>query len=171
MITEKDCPFCDPEQMLDKVKLHNGSAFIIEPLNPVVPGHLLIIPKTHITPVYAAPFMGDCLELLDVFLNDIRGRGHDYNLIVNAGEAASQSIEHTHIHYVPRQAGDGLQLPWTNQHATKNDIRCKHCGEVIVEVETTYHQGQHYDHGQLKTVWIHAYSGRTGCANFPEATP
>ena len=41
--------------------------------------------------------------------------GVDYNLILNSGTFASQTIEHIHIHYIPRYKGDDLYLPWTNQ--------------------------------------------------------
>ena len=171
MITEKDCPFCDIEQMLDKVQLHNGSAFIIEPLNPVTPGHLLVVPKSHVSPQYGAEHLAECLHLLQEYREcDDEVLDQDFNLIVNAGENASQSIEHMHLHYVPRRKNDGLKLPWTDQKtSTPRDVRCRHCQEIIVEVSSKWYQGQLNEYQQ--TFWVHAYSGRTGCANFPEATP
>jgi diadenosine tetraphosphate (Ap4A) HIT family hydrolase len=41
--------------------------------------------------------------------------GGDYNLITSSGSAATQTVPHMHIHYVPRRADDGLHLPWTGQ--------------------------------------------------------
>lgn len=171
MITEKDCPFCDIEQMLDKVQLHNGSAFIIEPLNPVTPGHLLVIPKSHVSPQYGAEHLAECLHLLQEYREcDDEVLDQDFNLIVNSGENASQSIEHMHLHYVPRRKDDGLKLPWTDQQTKKNDNRCRHCGEVIVQTKHIFIPvGGGESHKE--TVWIHAYRGGRGCANFPEATP
>lgn len=34
------------------------------------------------------------------------------NLITSAGAAATQSIDHLHIHFVPRKVDDGLMTPW-----------------------------------------------------------
>lgn len=39
--------------------------------------------------------------------------GTDFNLITSAGAAATQTVAHLHVHYVPRRTGDGLGLPWT----------------------------------------------------------
>lgn len=38
----------------------------------------------------------------------------DYNVIVNCGELASQTVPHDHVHIVPRREDDGLRLPWTD---------------------------------------------------------
>jgi hypothetical protein len=49
------------------------------------------------------------------------GQGRDYNLIVNSGSDAGQTIKHLHIHYVPRSKDDGLVMPWDAQKkATEN---------------------------------------------------
>jgi hypothetical protein len=38
------------------------------------------------------------------------------NIITSRGTAATQTVYHLHLHVVPRNAGDGLALPWTGQH-------------------------------------------------------
>lgn len=38
------------------------------------------------------------------------------NLITSKGADATQSVYHLHVHIAPRQADDGLHLPWTSQH-------------------------------------------------------
>lgn len=43
---------------------------------------------------------------------------NQYNLITSVGSNATQTVHHLHVHYVPRVAGDGLHLPWTNQEAS-----------------------------------------------------
>jgi histidine triad (HIT) family protein len=43
------------------------------------------------------------------------GSKPDFNLIINQGPAAGQTIDHAHIHYVPRYENDGLHLPWWDQ--------------------------------------------------------
>jgi histidine triad (HIT) family protein len=81
------------------------------PLRPGRPGHVLVIPKTHVRdfqddPIVTAATMARAAELGD----------GQMNLITSAGEAATQTVFHLHVHLVPRTEGDGLTLPWTGQH-------------------------------------------------------
>jgi histidine triad (HIT) family protein len=108
-----DCPFC--ELARDPVAGVAGSAeaFVIEPLNPVVPGHMLVIPRVHVE---------DFTENLAVSMAVMKAAGMyagmhmgDCNLITSRGPAATQSVPHLHVHLVPRFAGDGLKLPWSDQ--------------------------------------------------------
>jgi diadenosine tetraphosphate (Ap4A) HIT family hydrolase len=129
------CPFCKriAEEDYDASWL-DGVTF--EPLNPVTPGHRLFVTRYHEDPkefrfTYESNLIpreraerglrpnpprgvSAVLPLLDMWRKD-RHITEDFNLILNAGEAASQSIEHLHLHYIPRRPGDGLILPWTGQ--------------------------------------------------------
>jgi histidine triad (HIT) family protein len=40
-------------------------------------------------------------------------RRNAFNLITSAGEWATQTVMHLHIHYIPRQLNDKLSLPWS----------------------------------------------------------
>lgn len=106
-----ECPFCD--------RVFEGKYFatvvsgvvMFEPLNPVTPGHLLFLPRMHIKWSYpnSAEMAGRCVQAAAV-------EGADqFNIITSYGANATQTIEHIHIHLVPRREGDGLQLPWTGQ--------------------------------------------------------
>jgi histidine triad (HIT) family protein len=44
-----------------------------------------------------------------------QGKG-EFNLITSKGVWATQTIDHLHVHFVPRSYRDGLSLPWTGQH-------------------------------------------------------
>jgi histidine triad (HIT) family protein len=82
-------------------------AIAIVPLSPVVEGHLLVIPTTHVR---------DALEDPDVTASTMRRAAeiapHPCNLITNVGREATQSVFHLHLHVVPRAENDGLALPW-----------------------------------------------------------
>lgn len=106
-----DCPFCDYEGP-SKIKAKSDHTYVIEPLSPVVPGHLLVIPWAHIEdfaeePVATADVAADAARMAQEFMDG------DCNLIASKGKAATQTITHLHFHLVPRQRGDGLQLPWS----------------------------------------------------------
>lgn len=83
-------------------------AMAIVPLDPVTPGHLLLLPKRHVRdftedPQVSAAVMARAAELAV----------SPANLITSAGSEATQTVWHLHLHVVPRRAGDGLALPWT----------------------------------------------------------
>ena len=106
------CPLC--------TRIRNGmydasrhGCVTFEPLNPVADGHRLVVPVRHAAnasadPQPAALAMRFAAEL-------VAERRIQANIITSIGRDASQSVQHTHIHIVPRTAGDGLTLPWTGQ--------------------------------------------------------
>lgn len=110
-----ECPFCGLIANKDAklTEVWGIGVYHLEPLNPVVPGHRIFIANEH----FPRPEMNTALTGL--LFNAAAGwggsQGEDYNLIVNAGSAASQTVGHVHVHYVPRREGDGLPLPWTGQ--------------------------------------------------------
>lgn len=93
-----------------------GSVAIIRPLNPVTCGHVLVIHGHH--DENAAASMGASRRaslLMGVAADYVRTNGLQANIITSIGPDATQTVMHTHIHVVPRRAGDELTLPWTGQ--------------------------------------------------------
>ena len=103
-----DCPFCNPDP--SEIILRNESGFVMADHYPVSPGHLLVIPWRHVPDYFQATEM----EILDLH-RLIRG-GQDvlmehyspggFNIGINIGKIAGQSIFHLHIHLIPRYSGD-----------------------------------------------------------------
>lgn len=108
---DPDCPFCKRVAAGD-FAVEWATVVGFEPLNPVTPGHFLIVPKAHVRnaahdPEMAAAVMRDAA---------LYGRQfNSFNLITSVGPAATQTVAHLHLHVVPRREGDGLPLPWTPQ--------------------------------------------------------
>ncbi len=103
------CLFCSlpPE----RVVLENELAFAILDGFPVTPGHALVIPKRH------APTFFDLTEdevaACRSLLHQLRTRTladdpsvAGFNIGINAGAAAGQTVFHCHIHLIPRRTGD-----------------------------------------------------------------
>lgn len=88
------------------------SSVAFEPLNPVTPGHLLVVPKRHVADAVERPLV--TADTMD-FAAHLASSVGPCNLITSVGPEATQSVFHLHIHIVPRRAGDGLALPWTGQ--------------------------------------------------------
>ena len=100
------CLFCSPNQIIAE----NDLAYAIYDRYPVSPGHLLIITKRHIESLFDASeierqalnkLIEECKDLLDA-----KYYPDGYNIGVNCGSAAGQTIFHVHIHLIPRYRGD-----------------------------------------------------------------
>ncbi|MQY27769.1 HIT family protein [Nocardia aurantia] len=105
----RDCPFCARIATYDYDQVYNSVVVRLEPLNPVTPGHQLFVPVWH-----AEHPSGAAVRIAMGYAEYYGGRqGGDFNLITSSGTAATQTIRHIHVHYVPRRTGDGLPLPWT----------------------------------------------------------
>lgn len=84
------------------------------PLNPVAPGHVLVVPRIHVDDAIADPIV---TAVTFARAAELAARYFPCNLITSAGEEATQTVMHFHVHIVPRQHDDGLPLPWTPQQA------------------------------------------------------
>jgi diadenosine tetraphosphate (Ap4A) HIT family hydrolase len=104
----KACPFCNMEN--SKIILDNDLAIAVYDGFPVTPGHGLIVPKRHIALFYEATreeqtAMLDLLAEMRLLL--LKERNPDaFNISINDGAAAGQTVMHMHIHLIPRYAGD-----------------------------------------------------------------
>lgn len=108
MITPHPCQFCSlyPSRII----LSNYHAMAIYDAFPISPGHTLVISKRHIVSLFEAnkeerEAIFDLLE--QVKLDLMRKYTPDgFNIGINDGVAAGQTINHLHIHLIPRYAGD-----------------------------------------------------------------
>ncbi len=88
----------------------NNAAFAIDDRHPVSPGHALVIPRRVVASWWEATDQerSDILALVDEVkgLLDDRFRPDGYNIGINVGESAGQTIGHLHVHVIPRYRGD-----------------------------------------------------------------
>lgn len=82
------------------------------PLNPVVEGHVLVVPKRHVTDFADTPSVTSTTMQRAAELAALRWPDRQFNLITSKGHDATQSVFHLHVHLVPRKKNDGLALPW-----------------------------------------------------------
>nr|DAF84184.1 MAG TPA: hypothetical protein [Caudoviricetes sp.] len=111
------CPFCARRRAVEFTPSEFDHAVMqFEPLNPVTPGHMLFVPSDHVEhrngDYYTDAHARRAMWAAHAYAI---GRDEDFNLITSSGSAATQTVAHVHIHYVPRRAGDGMHLPWTGQ--------------------------------------------------------
>ena len=103
------CPFCHVDDSL--IKAVQGSVFAIEDQSPVSEGHHLIIPCRHCQTYFdmTDTERRDAARLIDRLKEEIQEKDcgvTGFNLGVNCGQDAGQTVFHTHIHLIPRRPGD-----------------------------------------------------------------
>jgi diadenosine tetraphosphate (Ap4A) HIT family hydrolase len=100
------CPFCDATESV----LSNPLALARYDRYPVNPGHLLVQTRRHVATYFEATHAerAAVFELIDAAkaLLDERFRPAGYNIGINVGAAAGQTIAHLHLHLIPRYPGD-----------------------------------------------------------------
>ena len=107
----------------------NTLAFATRDATPVSPGHTLVIPHRHCTNFFDLTHeeMAACFTLICEIRSQM-DRGPEppdaYNVGVNAGVVAGQSIPHVHLHVIPRYRGD---VP-DPRGGVRNVIPCPHPG-------------------------------------------
>ncbi|HTN99892.1 MAG TPA: HIT family protein, partial [Microthrixaceae bacterium] len=88
----------------------NRSAFAIFDRFPVTEGHALVIARREISTWWDAStdeqvdLMGLVAEVKQIL--DLKHEPDGYNVGFNAGDAAGQTVDHLHIHVIPRRVGD-----------------------------------------------------------------
>jgi diadenosine tetraphosphate (Ap4A) HIT family hydrolase len=102
------CPFCSPENELVARQSQYGLV-IIDPF-PVSPGHLLVVPRRHVASFYDLdPFeQADLVQLIGIArrLAAADREPDGFNIGLNDGRAAGQTVMHCHWHVIPRYDGD-----------------------------------------------------------------
>ena len=103
-----NCPFCAlPFERIIHTSQHG---LIIRDGFPISPGHTLVIPRRHVDSFFnlTEDERIDLLGLLDQAKAGIEKefKPDTYNIGINDGPAAGQTVLHLHIHLIPRYAGD-----------------------------------------------------------------
>jgi diadenosine tetraphosphate (Ap4A) HIT family hydrolase len=103
-----NCPFCSLKN--ERVIEENELAMAIRDHRPVRPGHTLVIPKRHVQSFWDASneeilAMFDLLKIVKTGLEKEFG-ADGFNIGINIGPAAGQTVMHLHIHCIPRKSGD-----------------------------------------------------------------
>ena len=102
------CVFCDIDH--SKITNQNTLAYVTPDKFPVTKGHTLIIPKRHVTDYFGlseseiTAINSLIFKKKEKLSLDITIEG--YNIGVNCGKVAGQTVFHCHIHLIPRRKGD-----------------------------------------------------------------
>ena len=107
-MTLANCPFCEPPS--DRVFYRSPLVFGMWDGYPVTPNHALLIPTRHFANWFEASITEQIalLEAIQAAKVEIEKLGpvDGFNIGINAGAAAGQTVFHLHVHLIPRRLGD-----------------------------------------------------------------
>ena len=103
------CLFCTPDAA--SVFLRNDRAYAFWDGFPVTPLHALVIPHRHVDDFFALTTeeVLACSELLHELRAHVKATDptvEGFNIGLNVGQVAGQTVFHCHFHLIPRRRGD-----------------------------------------------------------------
>ena len=104
-----DCVFCNIDK--SRIEIENDLALSFKDLYPVTEGHSLVIPKRRVQSFFelSSNEKKAMFELLESQKQDLQNKDKlitGFNIGINDGQDAGQTVMHCHIHLIPRRKGD-----------------------------------------------------------------
>lgn len=110
MSADADCPFCKRIRGRRFLLATRRTAVALPDAFPVNPGHSLVLPKRHVADFFELTVdeQSDISELVWELRELLEAEHHttSFNVGINVGAAAGQTIDHAHVHLIPRYEGD-----------------------------------------------------------------
>jgi histidine triad (HIT) family protein len=124
-----DCIFCKivAGQIPCTKVYEDASCLAFMDINPVSPGHALIIPKKHYEAIREMP-----ADEVAALFRPVPGlaaavqagmQAQGLNVLQNNGRIAGQAVDHLHVHLIPRWAEDGLGYRWPAKKADFEELK------------------------------------------------
>lgn len=123
-----DCIFCKiVKGEITSAKLYEDEqSLAILDINPLTPGHTLLMTKGHYPTLLDAPaettahLIKTSYQIVKAVVQGMKADG--YNLLLNNGRCAGQLIPHLHFHIIPRRTDDGVYFHWSPRNYAKGEI-------------------------------------------------
>lgn len=117
---DNNCIFCKiANGEIPSATIYEDEDFrVILDLSPASKGHALILPKEHYANLFelddevASKVLPVAKQVVTKMKEVLNCDG--YNLVQNNGESAGQTVNHFHLHLIPRYEGDNVGLQWTS---------------------------------------------------------
>lgn len=123
-----DCIFCKiAKGDIPSTTLYEDEMFrVILDLGPATRGHALILPKEHAANLFELPeaTAAETMKLAKKMATKMKTalKADGFNLVQNNGAAAGQTVDHFHLHLIPRYEGDGQEILWKPGETTPEDM-------------------------------------------------
>ena len=125
---DNNCIFCKlANGEIPTATIYEDEDFrVILDANPAAKGHALILPKEHYANLYELDdeLAGKSMILAKKMITKLtKALDCDgYNIVQNNGEAAGQTVQHFHMHLIPRYVNDGQKILWTPGESTPEEL-------------------------------------------------
>jgi diadenosine tetraphosphate (Ap4A) HIT family hydrolase len=114
-VSKQDCIFCQiiAHEKPASIVYEDEESLVFMDLYPLTPGHMLVIPKRHVSSLLDLP-ADEAAQIflvgqkMDAALRVSGLRCEGVNLVLSDGKAAGQEVWHVHLHVFPRFMGDGV---------------------------------------------------------------
>ncbi|MEU9151768.1 HIT domain-containing protein [Streptomyces sp. NPDC048417] len=117
------------------------SACAFTPLDPLAPGHTLVVPTAHYADVFDTPIevLAETVELVQLLARAMRSglNATGVNVLNASGPGSEQSVRHLHFHVVPRWPDDGISTWPTGQS------QHRFAGDPAVQLADALTVGEH----------------------------
>jgi histidine triad (HIT) family protein len=123
-----DCVFCKiRDGQIPSAKLYEDErTFAIMDINPLNPGHALVVIKAHAPTIFDADpaDLGAAITAAKRVGAAVKAamKAEGLNIMQANGAAAFQSVPHLHLHLIPRFTGDGKGFDWTLVPGQRDEI-------------------------------------------------
>ena len=107
-MNQHECPFCRLE--MNRIRAESEFALAFLDGFPVSQGHTLVIPKRHVASLFElsdeeqAAVWKLVAQVRDSLVAELQPEG--FNIGLNDGASAGQTVMHAHVHIIPRRKGD-----------------------------------------------------------------
>ncbi|MEM3839336.1 MAG: HIT domain-containing protein [Candidatus Micrarchaeaceae archaeon] len=105
-------PFCNKEDIAGTIFYKSRHFMALYNIRPILPGHSLLIPIRHVTRITeldeeeSKDMVRSMKEVLPVLVKFYGDKDGSYNLAVQSGPSSGRTIDHLHIHLIPRKPDD-----------------------------------------------------------------
>jgi diadenosine tetraphosphate (Ap4A) HIT family hydrolase len=135
------CPFCQialGKDLAARIVYRTDRIVAFSPLDPATKGHILVVPVRHMSSVWdltvseASDLSAATLDLARAIHENLSPAG--LNIIQSNGAAATQTIEHVHVHLVPRYANDKMTVEWPDGAGVEPAVQA----EALRRIDLTF---------------------------------
>jgi histidine triad (HIT) family protein len=143
-MSEKGCVFCDiiARKTTSAVILDEPRVYAFLDHRPLLPGHVLVVPRTHYETLGDLPpdEVGPFFQAVRRLALAVERAFHADGSFVAANIKVSQSVPHLHVHVVPRRKGDGLfgrNFVWIRRPYPSSEAMAEAQQAIRAELQTT----------------------------------
>lgn len=128
-MTKDDCIFCKiGKGDIPSATVYENSDFkVFMDVSPANRGHVLIIPKEHYDNIFQidAETAGKLFSLATAVARAVKAetKCEGMNVVQNNGEVAGQTVNHFHLHLIPRFEGDGVSVTWKQGETEPDELQ------------------------------------------------